>query len=102
MNCKQEFLMQIKRKKVICAEIVYISDYNDPGTLYILQTNYTRADYKRFVNTLDFEYDNGLGRQELFGTIWYANGTWAERGEYDGSEWWVHKKCPNIPERLVR
>ena len=46
---------------------------------------------------LDFEYDNGYGGQELFGNVWYADGTWSERGEYDGAEWWVHKVCPDIP-----
>jgi hypothetical protein len=28
--------------------------------------------------------------------------TWLERGEYDGSEWWEHNKCPKIPEGLKR
>lgn len=46
---------------------------------------------------LDFDYDNGYGRQELEGTIWYADGTWSDRGEYDGSEWWAHRKCPSLP-----
>ena len=43
---------------------------------------------------LDFEYDGGYGGQYLYGYIWYADGTWSERGEYDGSEWWVHKEKP--------
>ena len=47
---------------------------------------------------LDFEYNNGFGGQNLFGHIWYTDGTWSERGEYDGAEWWEYKKCPDIPE----
>lgn len=47
---------------------------------------------------LDFNYDCGYGGQELFGNIWYEDGSWSERGEYDGSEWWEHKVCPPIPE----
>lgn len=48
----------------------------------------------------NLEYDEGYGGQELFGTIWYIDGTWSERGEYDGSEWWQHKSCPIIPDYL--
>lgn len=47
---------------------------------------------------LDFEYDNGYGCQQLSGLVWYEDGTWSERGAYDGSEWWERKKCPPIPE----
>jgi hypothetical protein len=43
---------------------------------------------------LDFEYDAGYGGQELFGYIWYADGSWSDRGEYDGSEWWRHQTRP--------
>lgn len=42
-------------------------------------------------------YDRGYGGQELFGTLWFSDGTWADRGEYDGSEWWEHRKRPAIP-----
>ena len=50
---------------------------------------------------LDFEYDNGYGGQELFGNVWYTDGTWSERGEYDGAEWWEHKVCPDIPNSPI-
>jgi hypothetical protein len=30
------------------------------------------------------------------------DGTWSERGEYDGSEWWNYQKCPDIPSELKR
>ncbi len=43
---------------------------------------------------LDFEYYAGLGIQELYGYVWYADGTWSERAEHSGSEWWVHKERP--------
>lgn len=48
---------------------------------------------------LGFSYDAGYGGQEVFGHIWYQDGTWSERGEYDGSEWWEHKVCPPIPQQ---
>lgn len=43
------------------------------------------------------EYDAGYGSQELSGTIWYTDGTWSERVEYDGSEWWAYRCRPEIP-----
>ena len=47
---------------------------------------------------LDFCYDSGYGGQNLYGTIWYKDGTWSNRDEYDGSEWWAYRKCPELPE----
>ena len=48
---------------------------------------------------MNFEYDNGFGGQELYGTIWLKDGTWCTRGEYDGSEWWEHHERPDIITR---
>ena len=47
---------------------------------------------------LDFEYNEGFGEQQLYGYVWYADGTWSERCEYDGMEWWEYKRCPDMPE----
>ena len=60
----------------------------------------TIRDVINFINNLDFEYNNGFGSQELFGTVWFNDNTWLERKEYDGSEWWIHCKRPQIPEEL--
>lgn len=39
-----------------------------------------------------FSYDNGYGCAEVNITlvILFKDGSWMERGEYDGSEWWKH------------
>jgi hypothetical protein len=50
---------------------------------------------------LDFEYDNGYGGQELYGTVWLVDETWLSRGEYDGSEWWEHNVLPVIPANCM-
>lgn len=42
------------------------------------------------------EFDPGWGVQELHGYIWYNDGTWSSRAEYDGSEWWEHNVCPDF------
>jgi len=54
-----------------------------------------------FCSVLNIEYDSGYGSQELDGYIWYADGTWSDRGEYDGSEWWQHQVCPARDVDLV-
>lgn len=94
MNAKEEFIEHTVANEVICATI----EYNDETIS--LMVNYKPFDLVRFLGLIDFEYDNGYGGQELYGTIWYKNGDWSERGEYDGSEWWELKSCPEIPIEL--
>lgn len=43
---------------------------------------------------LGFWYDSSYGGQELFGWVLFKDGTWLERDEYDGSEWWDYKTPP--------
>ena len=49
-------------------------------------------------------YDNGYGGQEVATDliIKMKDGSWFERGEYDGSEWWAYKKSPEIPQQSCR
>jgi hypothetical protein len=101
-NAKKEFLNTIENKTVLCATISYQNcwDRETPTAEYKLPISYTKEQYNSFVESLDFDYDNGFGGQELFGTIWYTDGTWADRGEYDGSEWWQNHVRPIVPEEL--
>lgn len=41
-------------------------------------------------------YDSGYGGAEIAGdlVVVFTDGSWLERGEYDGSEWWDFKKLP--------
>ncbi len=95
-NAKEEFLEHTKGKKVCCAKLILLFDTN-----FTLPVGYTREDYKMFLKEIDQEYDSGYGGQELFGTIWYTDGTWSTRGEYDGSEWWEYNECPEITPDLM-
>ena len=105
-NAKQEFLKHISEwpgREVLCAQIQKGYDYDkEQSAVFNLTTGWTKEDWDSFLSDLDFEYDSGYGGQELFGTIWYVDGTWSERGEYDGSEWWQYQSCPNIPQELNR
>lgn len=112
-NAKLEFLSHIRSQfvppiesNILCATIQKGDDYGDDEEIiertFILTTGYNQEDWNQFLSKLDFMYDSGYGGQEVFGTIWYVDGTWSERDEYDGSEWYVHRFCPQIPKELYR
>jgi hypothetical protein len=98
MNAKQEIIDHFSNviSKPLCAKITHIPNAS------ILTTGWDEADFAAFLESLDFEYDDGYGTQELFGNIWYEDGSWSEREEYDGSECWVYKSSPPIPAKLIR
>ena len=101
MNAKQEFLDFTKNKSVKCALIEYADMWlKEERRDCTLKIGYTEKEMSDFLNSLDFNYDAGYGGQELFGEIWFKDGTWGERGEYDGSEWWRYNSCPEIPDIL--
>lgn len=89
MNAKQELIEHIENRDVKYVKIIHSVTFGEEiiieGTL------------SEILPKLDFEYDAGFGRQEVFGVIWYSDGTWSERQEYDGSEWWRHVVCPPLP-----
>lgn len=85
MNAKEELLKHIGGREVEYVRVVYKTEKTIEGTL------------DEVLPRLDFNYYNGYGGQELEGTIWYADGTWSERGEYDGSEWWERQVRPPLP-----
>lgn len=103
MNAKEEFVRHTTDRPVLCATIKYRDcwDYESEFKPSILKTGYTDDEYTSFIESLNYDYDSGYGGQELYGVIWYIDGTWSDRGEYDGSEWWEYFKCPQIPELLL-
>ena len=100
-NAKEEFIGHVAGKQVLCAIIQREENYDDKKPVAILKSGFTDSEYVTFLNALDFEYDSGFGGQELFGDIWYKDGTWSDRGEYDGSEWWQHQQVPKIPKECA-
>ena len=109
-DAKEELLAKLKTNN-LAIKCAYIrtdrNSYWDDNDNYIqpapvlLKEGYTPAEYVEFLRKLNFEYDAGYGGQELFGIVWLMEeGAWLERGEYDGSEWWEYRKCPQIPSDL--
>ena len=109
MNAREEFLRLVEGKDLECATILYsktgawFDTYNDEEQRVVnLRQDYTEEEYKEFLDKLNLEYDEGYGIQEIYGTVWFKDGTWAERYEYDGSEWWDVRVRPDIPETLKK
>lgn len=105
MNAKREFVEHVKNielaSKIKCALMWVEEEWNeDIDKEMLLRVGHSVEDLSRFLDTLDFDYDNGFGSQELYGTIWYEDGTWSEREEYDGSEWWSWRKAPTLPLKI--
>ena len=86
-NAKKELIEHIGDRKVEFVSIAYRKDYGE-------QPARIKGALEDVLLLLDFDYDDGYGGQELFGYIWYADGTWSDRGEYDGAEWWQHQTRP--------
>lgn len=101
-NAKEEFLQETKNETVVAAEIsCYEMHFSgEDSKNFYLKSNYTQIEWEYFLNQLDFEYENGYGTQHLYGTVWLTDNAWLERGEYDGSEWWVYKQVPSLPDYL--
>lgn len=65
------------------------------------------ATWEEFKQIADFTYDNGFGGAEINEDliVVFKDGSWLERHEYDGSEWWEYKKTPEqtkYPSRMTR
>ena len=101
MNAKKELLEILGDNRIKCASILHDKYYEKEKKNFKLKIGYSPEEFNQFIDSLDFEYDNGYGGQELFGIVWFEDGTWLERGEYDGSELWEHKICPVIPKELI-
>jgi len=92
MNAQRELLDHIGNRDVKHVHIVY-ERYGNGSRI----KDCFSGKLDSVLGELNFDYDDGYGSQELFGNIWYNDGTWSERGEYDGLEWWEHKSRPDIP-----
>lgn len=57
----------------------------------------------RFWELADREYDSGFGSEEVATDIVVAmkDGSWLERHECDGSEWWEFKRSPQRPSKVL-
>lgn len=103
VNTKIEFGKFVKDKNDIkCARIRYWPKIGKPYEIFDLAVGYTMEEYSSFLDELNFTYDGGYGIQHIYGHIWFCDGTWGYRKEYDGSESWQFAMCPDVPDDLKK
>lgn len=86
MTVKEEFLRISGSKLIKCAKV---------GS-HKLKLGYKEEHYEAFLYFLDYEQEDNLQ-----GTIWFTDGTWAEREHTEFNEYWKHHKLPKIPQELT-
>lgn len=96
MNAKYELIKEIIRSKHTAKDVaaINIKKLNHKYELEPLVVSSSLSESVLF--TLNFDYDNGYGTQEISGVVLFKDNTWLSRGEYDGSEWWVYNKPPTV------
>ncbi len=105
-NARDEMIQFLRRyevdgRELVCADIKYDPEFwGDKGKYFRLRTPHSPHHRDKWLDSLNFTYDAGYGGQQLYGTLWFSDGTWASRGEYDGKEWWDFMKVPEIPKEL--
>ena len=72
---------------------ISIDDYEEP-TKIELPPGYEKYQLDSAMKSMDFAYDEGYGGQLVTGCVKFRDGSWLERCEYDGSEWWEHRSVP--------
>lgn len=93
VNARTELERMVGALQVKYGRIVIGKSYADPPIRLEVRF-YNHGEYLAMLPALNVEYDDGWGGQWLFGIVVFSDGTWLERGEYDGSEWWEHKQLP--------
>ena len=99
---EQETKAVIGERTIAFAKIkvrTYDNDVYEDWQYFVLEQGYTDEDEQKFWNDIrSYDYDNGYGEQYVFGFIVFTDGTWLERMEYDGSEWWALRRAPKFTD----
>lgn len=93
----KEWFSRVKFARVVCC-----NEYCEGEICATLKSKRDLEDEQEFYNTLNsMIYDAGYGSQQLFGVIVFNDGTWLERREYDGSEWWTKNTIPQEEDYVI-
>lgn len=91
INLRDETIAAITKAGKSPGDISYIGDRNNSYS------------WPQFLRAANIKYDNGYGAANVSHgfVIVFTDGSWLERGEYDGAEWWEYKRCFTVPEGHV-
>ena len=100
-NAKKELLLAAKSKKIECAELVIDAGRKKRRRL-CLPANYAKKEFDAFLEALDFKYDGIYNSDAIMGTIWFVDGSWADREpDENWIFYWSVKKRPQVPDYLL-
>jgi hypothetical protein len=101
-NFKDELLHFLKglgrNTDILCGTIE-----RENGVQFDLKVWFTKEDFDRFLDALNFEYlDEPFSAEQVHGTIWLKDGRWLYRShsEYNRCGQWELRDNPPIPDRL--
>ena len=97
VNTKTELLKILRTTANIKCAVIHYAKPEHKIIKKVLKVNHSETDLYEFLNSLNYEYEEGHGDQELYGTVWLEDDSWLIRSEYGGFEWWEHNILPNIP-----
>lgn len=94
-NLLKETLKNMEVYGLVPEDIVYIGtnpNHNPP---------HYACSWEEFTKLADAEYSSELGSQQVASdlVIVFSDGTFMDRGEYDGSEWWEINLPMLLPEQ---
>ena len=92
-------LLKGSNKTILAAVISWGEEPDLAVDQVVLFPGHSGEEHCEFLGKMDVCYDDGYGSQRLFGTLWFTDGTWASRWEYDGSEGWEIHEMPPLPTR---
>lgn len=111
VNFKEETLREINKRNKTVKEYYLKADLEiRPDTEEVVHENFAMGETE-FIDIIlkgkgdidwskvkdeYLDYDDGYGSQVWSGWITFTDGTWIERHEYDGSEWWEYKETPSL------
>lgn len=98
----------LDRNDIFCAELSF--DQKDVTRLdrepstgrenILLRIGYTPENMTEFMERVTFWYSLNYAGQKIFGTLWFKDGSWAERYEENGWEEWRYYTRPDVPDYL--
>lgn len=81
---------------------IWITECYSDSIHYVLTPNHTEKELKAFLEaSFELNYNNSYGARELDGCVFFTDGSWLERNDYDGLEWWEHKTVPSFENVVI-
>ena len=85
-NLLEETLRELEHIKKQESDVAWVGSYDGEHAI----------SWEAFKAVANIEYNAGYGGQEIACdlVVVFSDGSWLERSEYDGSEWWDHRRTP--------